>query len=194
MRRRLWRVRVAAPRLWEKPQKPPINHPELRAWSFLGGVWVVKKPPRAAPMSCAPGRFWVVLRAEKPPRPPAPAWPGARSSRCLAVFVCGYKQPRPPSAQLVRAPGDQVVARCTWSKGICAAWSRVYGQSMSARICEYAGREYVSMCWEYAGYYLLPWPRPGEGGPSDGARANAGAANNFLYGRTLHPNVLRFAA
>lgn len=178
-----------------------------RAWSFFGWFLQLKnrpdqlRPGRPGARSSGQlrpglGGFWTTQR---PPRPPAPAWPGARSSRGLAMFVCGYKQPKPPSAQLVHAPGRPGRGQVHLVEGymrrlVASIWPEYVSGSM--RVCQRRVCEYVA---EYVGLLLIAYGRQGGGGgPSDGACANARAAQNFLvFGNTAkffppHLNVLRF--
>lgn len=154
----VWPQRGAGMR-WVMPRHHPDtqNHP---ARSRLVVFWVVlaaQKPPRPAPawstrraqLRPAPassGLIWVVFG---PPsdHPDCQLRPGlARAAR--AAWPCLYvdtNNPDHPARSWCTHLVDQVAARCTWSKGICAAWSRVYGPSMSAGVCEYVGGEYASM-------------------------------------------------
>lgn len=124
--------------------QPPITAQLARRWVVLGGlkttqtssdlvdqaraalassglVWAVKKPPNTTQHhQLRPG----LARAARA------AWP------CLYVDT---NNPNRPARSWCAQLADQVATRCTRSKGICTAWSRVYGRSMSA-----PGREYVA--------------------------------------------------
>ena len=108
--------------------QPPITAQLARRWVVLGGSKTTQQACNEAlawpAWLASSGLVWAV---KKPPNTtqtaPARAWPGARSSLGLVVFVCRYKPPKPPSAQLVHAPGRPGRDQVHLVKSICAAWS-----------------------------------------------------------------------